>query len=157
MNLKFIAALSLLAFLAYLALKAKLLTAKAHKEIAANDPESGWRHALLAAESRLVKWKLEAGPRSIAGWKGEAKRIRSLFETITTLHPAVAGAQGDPAAVTAAWGAAISAGNFNRKLRRAATTQAEEYLAANRARFANDFPLGTPAEYRQPTLPTPFS
>jgi hypothetical protein len=127
----YLIALASLSILGFLALRAKLLAAKMSRSIAAGDPVSGWRHALLAAESRLRKWRMESGPTAIAGWKGEAKRIRSLFETIRTLHPSVPGAQDDPEAVTAAWNTALTTGD--RKSRAAATTLAEQYLAANRA------------------------
>jgi len=144
MNGAYLIGLSILAFLSYWAVRAKLLAAKVSKSIAAGDPVSGWKHALLAVETRLKKWRLEAGPTAIAGWKGEAKRIRSLFETIGTLHPSVAGAQSDPGAVTDAWNTAISAGD--RKSRAAATVLAEQYLAANRAvGFENLFTPRLPA------------
>jgi hypothetical protein len=131
MNGGYLIGLSILVILGFLALRAKLLAAKVSRSIAAGDPVSGWKHALLAAESRLRKWRMESGPTAITGWKGEAKRIRSLFETIETLHPSVTGAQSNPSAVTAAWNTAISAGD--RKSRAAATTLAEQYLAANHA------------------------
>jgi len=132
MNAAYLIGLSILAILVYRALSAKVLAARARSSIAAGDLASGWKHARLAADTRLKKWSLESGPTAIFGWKGEAKRIRSLFETIVTLHPAVAGAQGDPGAVAAAWSAAISTGD--RKSRLVATTMATEYLAANSAR-----------------------
>jgi len=130
MNGGYLIALTSLAILGFLALRAKLLAAKVSRSIAAGDTVSGWKHALLAAESRLRKWRMESGPTAIAGWKGEAKRIQSLFETIRTLHPSVPGAQDDPEAVTAAWNTALSTGD--RKSRGAATLLAERYLAANR-------------------------
>lgn len=120
-----------LAILGFLTLRARLLAAKASRSIAAGDPVSGWRHAFQAAESRLRKWRMESGPVAIAGWKGEAKRIRSLFETIATLHPSVPGAQDDPQAVAAAWNTAISAGD--RRSRATAALLAEQYLATNRS------------------------